>query len=96
MGNSDESVPCALYSSETNENWIFSLTVLFTYFIHIYPILFVRVTDRKEKSKISVLPESGNEMLCQMAPERVLWYRHISFKFNKDHRCASEKPLNRW
>lgn len=30
---------------------------------------FVGVTDRREKPETSILPEYGNKMLCQMAPE---------------------------
>lgn len=87
-------MPCAIYSFEINENWMSSVTALYTFFTHVCPILFVRVTDGKQKSKLFVLSESGNEMLCRMA-WRVLWHRKIGFELHRDQWHASEKPVNR-
>lgn len=75
-GNSDELMLCALYSSETKENWTPTVPALHAYFNYIYPFLFVRVSEGKEEPEISIVPVSGNKMLCQMASERAVIQTH--------------------
>lgn len=60
---------CALHSSGTTDYGIPSVPSLHTYF-DIYTLSsFVGITDGREKPETSILPEYGNKMFCQMAPE---------------------------